>query len=171
MMDVKLIVTIFVVLIGLLAILRFVPFSLFAGSDKEPATKSFPYQSKVYLLSKAERSFLGVLEQVVGAHYRIMVQVSLEDVIVVKKGLDNKSRLVARNRIQSKHLDFVACDPNDLSIKFAVELDDSSHKRADRRERDAFLDQAMKAAGVPLHRFEAKRSYTPQQVRQTIFGQ
>ena len=169
MMDVKLIVTIFAVLIDLLAILRFFPFSLFAGSDKEPATKSFPYQSKVYLLSKAERSFLGVLEQVVGANYRIMVQVRLADVIEVKSGTKNGQG--ARNRIQSKHLDFVACDPNDLSIKFAVELDDSTHKRADRQERDAFLDQAMKAAGVPLYRFEAKRSYTPQQVRQKIFGQ
>tara|TARA_Y100000588_G_scaffold224196_1_gene238162 strand:- start:8 stop:517 length:510 start_codon:yes stop_codon:yes gene_type:complete len=167
--DVKLIVTIFGVLIGLLAILRFFPFSLFAGSDKEPATKSFPYQSKVYLLSKAERSFLGVLEQVVGANYRIMVQVRLADVIEVKGGTKNGQG--ARNRIQSKHLDFVACDPNDLSIKFAVELDDSTHKRADRQERDAFLDQAMKAAGVPLYRFKAKPNYAPQQVRQKIFGQ
>ena len=84
--------------------------------------------------------------------------------------MDKKTWGAAFARIRSKHLDFVACDPNDLSIKFAVELDDSSHKRPDRQKRDVFLNQAMEAAQIPLYRFAVKRSYDPQEVRQTIFG-
>jgi hypothetical protein len=31
----------------------------------------------------------------------------------------------------------------------AVELDDSSHLRADRRERDAFVDEVLASVGIP----------------------
>ena len=151
-------------IIVLAIILRFLPLFL-APSSKG----ALPYESKINLLTPAERSFLGVLDQVVGSDYRIMAQVRLADVIKVRKGSEN--RQAALNRIQSKHLDFVACDPNDLSIKFAVELDDSSHKRPDRQQRDAFLDQAMQTAQIPLYRFPVKRSYDPQEIRRTIFGQ
>ena len=41
-------------------------------------------------------------------------------------------RQAAFNRISSKVLDFVLCDPNNLAIIAAIELDDSSHKRNDR---------------------------------------
>jgi hypothetical protein len=153
-------------LIALAIVFRFLPMFLSRG-----ASAALPYESKGNLLTPAERSFLVVLDEVVGTQYRIMGQVRLADVIKVRKGVDKKTWGTAFARIRSKHLDFVACDPNDLSIKFAVELDDSSHKRPDRQKRDAFLDQAMEAAQIPLHRFAVKRSYDPQEVRQAIFGQ
>ena len=153
-------------LIALAIVFRFLPMLLSLGSRG-----AFPYESKVNLITPAERSFLAVLDQVVGTQYRIMAQVRLADVIKVRKGVDKKTWGAAFARIQSKHLDFVACDPNDLSIKFAVELDDSSHKRPDRQKRDVFLNQAMEAAQIPLYRFAVKRSYDPQEVRQAIFGQ
>ncbi len=39
------------------------------------------------------------------------------------------------------------------------ELDDKSHQRQDRRERDAFVDQVFKAAGLPLLHVPARRGY------------
>ncbi len=146
-------------------VLRLLPLLLSLGS------RAFPYESKVKLITPAERSFLAVLDQVVGSQYRIMAQVRLADVIKVRKGLDQKAWGAAFSRIRAKHLDFVACDPSDLSIKFAVELDDSSHKRPERQKRDAFLNQAMEAAQVPLYRFAVQRSYDPKEIRRTIFGQ
>jgi hypothetical protein len=127
------------------------------------------YEAKGNLLTPAELKFLAVLEQVIGSHYRIMAQVRLADVLKVKSGLDNSTRSSAFNRIKAKHLDFVACDRGDMSIKFAIELDDSSHKQAKRMERDAFLNDAMQSAGVPLHRFAVKRDYDPQQVYAKFF--
>ena len=100
-----------------------------------------------------------------------MAQVRLADVIKVKKGLDNSIRSSAFNRIKAKHLDFVACDPSDMSVKFAIELDDSSHKQAKRMERDAFLNDAMQSAGIPLHRFAVKREYDQQEVYDKFFPQ
>ena len=53
-------------------------------------------------------------------------------------------------RISQKHLDFVIADAASTAILLAIELDDQSHKRADRVARDDFLDRAMTAANVPL---------------------
>lgn len=126
------------------------------------------YQKEPTLFTPAERSFLGVLEQVVGNEYRIMGKVRLADVLKVKPGITNPERQRAFNKIQSKHLDFIACDPNNLSIQFAVELDDKSHSQQDRQDRDTFLDKAMEAAGLPVIRFAAKRAYSVQEVRDTL---
>ena len=100
-----------------------------------------------------------------------MAQVRLADIIKVKSGLDNSTRSSAFNKIKAKHLDFVACDPSDMSIKFAIELDDSSHRQAKRKERDAFLEKAMQGARIPLYRFAVKPEYDPQEVYKTLFGQ
>ncbi len=129
-----------------------------------------PYQKEPTLFTPAERSFLGVLEQAIGNEVRIMGKVRVADVLKVRPGLDAKARQSAFNRIQSKHLDFVACDPNDLSIRFAVELDDKSHDRTDRQNRDSFLDEAMEKAGLPIIRFVAKKGYSVQEVSDAIAG-
>jgi len=44
------------------------------------------------------------------------------------------------NRISAKHVDFLLCHGFDLKPVFAIELDDSSHDKADRIERDEFVD-------------------------------
>jgi very-short-patch-repair endonuclease len=138
------------------------------SGDKGKGGKESPYQKEPTLFTPAERSFLGVLEQALGDEFRIMGKVRLADVLKVRPGLDGKARQTAFNRIQSKHLDFVACDPGDLSIQFAVELDDRSHDRPDRQNRDAFLDEAMTKAGLPIIRFAARKGYSVQEVRETI---
>ena len=129
------------------------------------------YEAKGNVLTPAELKFLAVLDQVIGSHYRIMAQVRLADILKVKSGLDNSTRSSAFNRIKAKHLDFVACDPSDMSVKFAIELDDSSHKQTKRMERDAFLNDAMMKAGIPLHRFAVKRDYDPKEVYDKFFPQ
>jgi len=130
--------------------------------------QTLPYEKQPSLFTPAERSFLGVLEQAVGNEFRIMGKVRLGDIVKVKAGLDNKARQSAFNRIQSKHVDFIACDPNDLSIQFVIELDDKSHEREDRQDRDAFVDRVMEAAGIPIIHFPAKRAYAIQDIRDTL---
>jgi len=130
--------------------------------------QTLPYEKQPSLFTPAERSFLGVLEQAVGNEFRILGKVRLGDIVKVKAGLDNKARQSAFNKIQSKHVDFVACDPNDLSIQFVIELDDKSHEREDRQDRDAFVDKVMEAAGIPIIHFPAKRAYAIQDIRDTL---
>ncbi len=140
---------------------------LLLGSKATP--KTFPFQSQGKIFSPAERSFLGVLDQIVGNSFRVFGKVRLADVIKTKPGLSASARQIAFNQIRSKHLDFVVCDPANLSIQFVIELDDSSHNKRSRQNRDVFLEQALSAAEIPLFRFPAKKNYSLEEIRNTIF--
>ncbi|MBR3404955.1 MAG: DUF2726 domain-containing protein, partial [Firmicutes bacterium] len=54
------------------------------------------------------------------------------------------------NRIKAKHTDFILVEPETLEVLAVVELDDPSHEREDRIERDEFVDHVYEAAGIPL---------------------
>ncbi len=126
------------------------------------------YRRKPYLLSKAERSFYGVLTQAVGDKALIFSKVRVADVLAPQKGLNRSSWQQAFNKISAKHVDFLLCDPQDCAVKLAIELDDASHGSAKRQKRDAFLEQACKSAGLPLIRIRAARGYGVVDIRQQV---
>ena len=132
--------------------------------------EDYPYEKEQTLFSAAERSFLGALEQAVDGKLRIMGKVRLADVVKVTRQNNKSTWQKAFNRIQSKHLDFVACDSETLAVKFAVELDDKSHSQSARQERDSFLDKVLEAANVPVFHFQAKRQYSISEIQATLFG-
>jgi hypothetical protein len=49
-----------------------------------------------------------------------------------------------------------------------IELDDKSHQRNDRQERDQFVDQVFKAARIPLLRVPVKHNYSLQEVQAVL---
>ena len=136
--------------------------------SKKPAVGPLPYLAKESLLTPAERSFLGSLEQAVGAEFRIYAQVRLADLMLVKPEIEKEARTAALNRITRKHVDFVLCQKEDLKISCAIELNDASHQQAQRKTRDNFVEQACQAAGLPLIQFTVKSSYTVQDIRTAI---
>lgn len=129
---------------------------------------SFGYRRKTYLLSKAERSFYGVLTQAVGDKALIFSKVRVADVLTPQKGLNRSNWQRAFNLISAKHVDFLLCDPQDCALRLAIELDDASHGSAKRQKRDAFLEQACESAGLPLLRIRAARGYGVADIRQQI---
>jgi hypothetical protein len=137
-----------------------------ARSKREPA--EYPYQKADSLFSPAERSFLGVLEKAFGDKCKVVGKVRLADIISPISGLSRSDRQKAYNRIGSKHIDFALCKNDDLSLLCAIELDDNSHKKSERRTRDDFLEKALNAASLPFIRFAARASYNVQEVRSQI---
>lgn len=81
------------------------------------------------------------------------------DVIRPKTG----QHITAFRQISQKHLDFVIAAA-DWTIVAAVELNDKSHERSDRRARDALLQRAFTQAGVSLHFLPVKARYHPQEL-------
>lgn len=142
---------------------------LFLGGNKG-GTEDYPYEKEQTLFTPAERSFLGVLEQAVDGKLRIMGKVRLADVVKVKRGNNKSSWQKAFNMIQSKHVDFVACDTATLGVKFVVELDDKSHNQSKRQDRDEFIDKVLEAADIPVFHFAAKRTYAIQELQNSLFG-
>jgi hypothetical protein len=152
-------------LIFLLAIL--VVLAVLASILKKRGAKhpvEVAYQARQELFSPAERSFFGVLEQAVAGSYRVLGKVRLGDLVQPAKGLSTGKRTGAWNRIHQKHVDFVLCQPDTLAVVGVVELDDASHRRKDRVERDEFVDKALRSAGVPIVHFAAAKGYSLQEI-------
>lgn len=105
------------------------------------------YQAKK-LLTDNERAQYKKLKDIAEVKgYVVCPKVRLFDVIEPRKNHDKYKTLMYK--IQAKHVDFVICDKN-MSIKSIVELDDSSHDRPDRKERDAFVDLILRSVGYKV---------------------
>lgn len=128
------------------------------------------YESRSALMSPAELKFFRALEAAVGSQYRVFSKVRLADVVQVKCGSTGGEKQSAFNVIQSKHVDFVVCDPDTLEFRLVVELDDKSHERGDRAERDQKVDDILAQANIPILHFPAKAAYSAEDIRGRIFG-
>ncbi|MBZ0315258.1 MAG: DUF2726 domain-containing protein [Anaerolineae bacterium] len=126
--------------------------------DDSTRSPEFPYHLRDQFLSPAELSFFEVLRTVVGNRVVLCTKVGLSDVFWVKQDDASKFRIYT-NKIDRKHVDFLLCNPLTMRPLVGIELDDKSHQRQDRQERDAFVDQVFKAARLPLLHVPAKRGY------------
>ncbi len=114
----------------------------------------YPYEQS-YLLTKNEWSFHKRLKPIADSMgYTILAKIRLADLIKVKTGLSKKDYNKYFAKIRAKHIDFMLCNPDNLAPILLIELDDPSHKREDRIQRDKFVDNALHAAGYKiLHTF------------------
>jgi hypothetical protein len=118
------------------------------------------------LLTPGERRFLHQgLKPAVGERYWISFKVRLADVITVADWESPHGR-----RIAQKHLDFVLITPRTTRIVAAVELNDASHNVPERQQRDAFVFEAIRAAGIPLVAFRVYPAYDPRKIRQRLLA-
>jgi len=135
------------------------------GGEADPGPH-YPYDQKIYLLTKAERAFFGVLCQCIAPEQQIFSKVRLEDLIYVRKGTEERQGY--RNRIKSRHIDFLICDKTYVRPLLAIELDDKSHNTQRAIKRDTFVDGALESAGLPLLRVGAARTYDASLLSRTI---
>lgn len=76
--------------------------------------------------------------------YIICPKVRLADIVKPR----NDPRYMSRfGKIKSKHVDFVIYDGDMRHLKAIIELDDRSHDRKDRQERDEFVDFILNDCG------------------------
>ena len=100
------------------------------------------------LLSERETEFYRRLEAMYPEH-RIFVQVALSQLLEVRADL--RERRAIQNRFFRLVADFVIYHA-DLSVVAVIELDDSSHIRANRQDADRRKTKALESAGLRLIR-------------------
>ena len=118
---------------------------------------NLPYRVRDDFLSNSELSFYHVLRSVVNDRAVICPAMNLSSIFYVTRPNENQS---FRARISQKSIDFLLCEPKTMKPLVGIELDDTSHTRADRQNRDEFVNKAFEAAQLPLLRIPAKRAYT-----------
>jgi very-short-patch-repair endonuclease len=152
-----------VVIILVVGIVAFFLQGGFEGSDDK---LKYRYNRRNFFLTRAERECYDALCEAVGTEYRIFAQVHLPTLLDhTVRGQNWRAALAHINR---KSVDFVLCDKAYLSPKLAIELDDKSHERPDRQERDREVERILKEAGVPLLRIENRGTFNAADLAQRI---
>jgi hypothetical protein len=136
------------------------------GSARLPPGEFLPYRKRDYLLTRAERSFFEVLIRALPPDLHVFAKVRLADLVWIPRR--HPRRRVHLYRVLPKHIDFVVCDSARISPLVAIELDDSSHQRPDRVERDTFVNEALRTAGLPLVRVPVKNSYSLKEMQKLV---
>lgn len=153
-----------VIVIGVLVVAVKI-FDLPIGQDKKKST--YRYKRKEFFMSRPEHLFFDVLVSIVGDRYYVFSQVHLSTI------LDNKVKgqnwRGAFRHIDEKSVDFVICDKAYIKPLLAIELDDSSHERAGRQDRDAEVERIFKEVGLPLLRLANQNQYNKDEIRNQIF--
>ena len=149
-----------VVVIGL-AVLK----ALFEG-DSEQEKAKYQYKRRNFFLTRAEHECYDALVSAVGAEYFVFAQVHLPTLVDNK--VTGQNWRGAFRHISEKSVDFVLCDKAYISAKLAIELDDKTHERPERQERDREVERILQGAGVPLLRLENRGSFNPSELTQKI---
>lgn len=116
--------------------------------------KSFSYGRKEYFLTKRESECYKRLVDLAGSNYFIFAQVHLSS-LLDERQVKGQSWRGARAHVNRKSVDFLLCDKEYISPKLAIELDDWSHSRPDRIERDIEVERILKETGIPLLRIRS----------------
>lgn len=138
------------------------PVDLEVGKDDDDSVPTrYSYALRDDFLSPAEASFFRVLLRAIPDDAIIFSKVRLADLIYPPK---QESQYGAWQKINRKHVDFVLCATSTLRPRLVIELDDRSHRRANRIERDAFVDGIFAEVGLPILRVPARHSYATAQL-------
>lgn len=114
------------------------------------------------LITEGEQTFYSVLRRAL-PEAAIHPKVRVSDVIKHTTG-----NLSDFRRISQFHFDWVICHPTSCEPLLAIELDDSSHRRANNKRNDDTKNQVAEEADFTVLRFPWARSYNEDAIRERI---
>lgn len=128
--------------------------------DYEPAElnkyKKLPakyqYRLRKTIATPVEVRFYHMAKTVCGGNLEVFPQVHLSSIL--SHEIKGQSWKGAFRRINGKSVDFLLCHPQSLRPIAAIEIDDKTHLRLDRIERDNFVNGIFQEAGIPLIRID-----------------
>ncbi len=135
-------------------------------ASAQQVTEEFPFTKRTYFFTVGERKFFEVLAGICEGNCVLFSKVRLADLVSVNKGTEKWGSHF--NRIKSKHIDFVICRNESVQPLLCIELDDKSHDKPARQERDRFVDHVLQAAGLPILRVRAARHYDSNELLRQI---
>lgn len=129
--------------------------------EYEQETNIQLYEKKDYLQTVNEYKFYKLLKIICNKYnLEIFCQVSLYALIKAKTYNEF-------NKIKAKTIDYVITD-NNCKIKLCIELDDPTHIREDRQQRDKFIDELFNQLAIKIIRIPVQKYYNLQYIEEKI---
>lgn len=128
---------------------------------------TLPYKKRDDFLSASELSFYQTLGTFLENKVTICPKVAVKEIVFIGNGV-GKEYMKFFNYIAKKHVDFVLCDARTMQVMCAVELDDKSHQREARKQRDAFVDRVLATSQIPLFHIKTQSGYTREDLKEIL---
>ena len=133
-----------------------------AGTAIPPEREPPEYRKKRAMLTAPERGLYGLLRDFLSpAHFDILPQTALINVI------DKLTQTGYRNEL-FRIADFCIADVKPSEPLLLIELNDATHHRADRQERDRRVQEICTRAGMPLISFTLQEAADEAHVKRTL---
>ena len=136
------------------------------AQEDGPKAEDAPYAAKVRLITETEARFFTALATSVTGPYVVLTQVPLGSLVTPLQGA--KGWQSARNKIDRKTVDFVIVDARSWKPLLVVELNDWSHARASRKQRDLFVQNVFEQAGIRLMTYPATEPFNRAHIREEV---
>ncbi|MBQ2620357.1 MAG: DUF2726 domain-containing protein [Thermoguttaceae bacterium] len=128
------------------------------------------YKRKSCILTQTENEFYSQLFNALhqaGLDVIVWPQVNVSS-IIESVGKDSQQRMKAFNRICRKSVDYVIVNKRTRETLVCIELDDYTHNRNSRKERDNFINSIFNNVGIPLLRIRAEQNYDFNEIVSTV---
>ena len=138
------------------------------SNNDSPISYKKYYKPKIYITTLNEMKFYNVLLEIAKElDYILFSQVSLYNIVSMQNNLDYSTHTKYFNKIASKSIDFVLVDKK-CRIKLCIELDDSTHKKQSRIQRDKFINELFKDLEIDLLRYPVYNVYYKDTLKRKI---
>lgn len=134
----------------------------------EEIDSEWKYEKRACMMTGAEKVAFRRLEKVFGEWFYIIPQVHLSELLDWKVSGQNWTK--AKWHIDRKSVDFVLIRKENLETACAIELDDYTHERQERKRRDKDVERHFKEAGMPLARLRNLGEMGDEEIMGTVKG-
>lgn len=135
------------------------------GKEKFHEFNPENYELRQTLMTSNERIFFEKLRRTIGDKYDIYPQVNLDKIFKIKY-LGNKFAFnAAKWAIDRRSIDFLITKRESQSPFMGIELDDSTHYREDRVNRDEKVNALFKVNGIELMRVNGVNGISEEELR------
>lgn len=134
-------------------------------TNQKPQLK-YNYKVKKSVMTIAEENFYKKLTSALHNNYIIIPQAHLS--MIFDHTIYGQNWRGAFSVINGKSIDFLIIDRGTFQPLLGIELDDSSHERHDRQERDELVNEIFKQAKLPLIHFKTGEWNTPDDINQKV---
>lgn len=137
-------------------------------NDNNDQTKKsqYKYYAKPYVMTSRENECFKTLNEIFSSKWFVVPQVHLSALLDYRVKGQNWN--AAFRHINGKSVDFVLIGKESYKVICAIELDDSTHSRSDRMERDVEIERMFKEARIPLARIGRFESMTKSEIAKVI---
>ena len=126
----------------------------------------YRYYAKSYIMTSRENECFKILNEIFSSKWFVVPQVHLSALLDYRVKGQNWN--AAFRHINGKSVDFVLIGKESYKVVCAIELDDSTHSKPDRIERDAEIERMFKEARIPLARISKFESMTKPEIAKVV---